>query len=59
MRILLNVLLVVVDLAEAKDPNAAEIFRKEYQLEHLIATLHIPFIAIMNGITSKSLFFLT
>jgi 3-hydroxyisobutyryl-CoA hydrolase len=50
---------VVVDLAKAKDPNAAEFFRKEYQLDHLIATLHTPFIAIMNGITSKSLFFLT
>ncbi|KAG1151593.1 hypothetical protein G6F37_003038 [Rhizopus arrhizus] len=42
---------MVVDLAKAKDPNATEFFRKEYQLDHLIATLHTPFIAIMNGIT--------
>ncbi|ORE07654.1 ClpP/crotonase [Rhizopus microsporus var. microsporus] len=41
----------VVDLAEAKDPNAAKFFEEEYQLDHLIATLETPFVSIMNGIT--------
>lgn len=45
--------IAVVDLAEAKDPNAAKFFEEEYQLDHLIATLETPFVSIMNGITSK------
>jgi len=28
-----------------------EFFREEYQLDHLVGTLNIPYIAIMNGIT--------
>lgn len=43
----------VVDLAEAGDPNATKFFEDEYQLDHLIATLDTPFVAIMDGITSK------
>ncbi|GAN02623.1 conserved hypothetical protein [Mucor ambiguus] len=41
----------VVDLAEAGDPNATKFFEDEYQLDHLIATLDTPFVAIMDGIT--------
>jgi hypothetical protein len=47
-------LAAVVDLAEAKDPNATKFFEEEYQLDHLIATLDTPFVSIMDGITSKS-----
>ncbi|KAG0737458.1 hypothetical protein G6F57_003367 [Rhizopus arrhizus] len=41
----------VVDLAEAKDSNAAKFFEEEYQLDHLIATLDTPYVSIMDGIT--------
>ncbi|KAG2190108.1 hypothetical protein INT46_002420 [Mucor plumbeus] len=41
----------VIDLAEAKDPNATKFFEDEYQLDHLIATLDTPYVAIMDGIT--------
>ncbi|KAG2232708.1 ClpP/crotonase-like domain-containing protein [Thamnidium elegans] len=41
----------VVDLADAKDPNATKFFEEEYQLDHLIATLDTPFVSIMDGIT--------
>ncbi|KAI9331143.1 ClpP/crotonase-like domain-containing protein [Pilaira anomala] len=42
---------IVIDLAEAKDPNATKFFEEEYQLDHLIATLDTPFVSIMDGIT--------
>lgn len=48
----------VVDLAEAKDSNAAKFFEEEYQLDHLIATLDTPYVSIMDGITSKFIPFL-
>ncbi|KAI8979530.1 ClpP/crotonase-like domain-containing protein [Mycotypha africana] len=41
----------VVDLAEAGDPTATKFFEEEYQLDHLIATLDTPYIALMDGIT--------
>lgn len=41
----------VVDLTEAGDPNAIKFFEEEYQLDHLIATLDTPFVAVMDGIT--------
>ncbi|RKP10707.1 ClpP/crotonase-like domain-containing protein, partial [Thamnocephalis sphaerospora] len=41
----------VISLAKKKDPTALSFFEEEYQLNHLIATLRTPFVAIMNGIT--------
>ncbi|KAI9485455.1 MAG: ClpP/crotonase-like domain-containing protein [Benjaminiella poitrasii] len=42
----------VVDLADKGDfANATKFFEEEYQLDHLIATLDTPFVAIMDGIT--------
>ncbi|KAF8925618.1 hypothetical protein BGZ58_000644 [Dissophora ornata] len=42
----------VVELAEAgKQSDALEFFSEEYKLNHMIATLKTPFVAILNGIT--------
>ncbi|KAL0083547.1 ClpP/crotonase-like domain-containing protein [Phycomyces blakesleeanus] len=41
----------VVDLVDAKDESAATFFEVEYQLDHSIATLNKPFVALMDGIT--------
>ncbi|KAF7726241.1 hypothetical protein EC973_008951 [Apophysomyces ossiformis] len=41
----------VVDLAAAGDPQATKFFEEEYQLDHLIASLDTPFVAVMDGIT--------
>ncbi|KAI8993129.1 ClpP/crotonase-like domain-containing protein [Pilobolus umbonatus] len=41
----------VVDLSAAGDPEATKFFEEEYQLDHMIATMDTPYIAIMNGIT--------
>ena len=51
--ILMFGILAVVDLAQANDPNASKFFEEEYQLDHLIGTLETPYVAIMDGITSK------
>jgi enoyl-CoA hydratase/carnithine racemase len=45
--------LVVAEQVKKEDVNAADFFRREYQLNHLIGTYRGPCIAIMNGITSK------
>ena len=36
-----------------------QFFEEEYQLNHLIATLDKPFVALMNGITSTSYLLIT
>ncbi|KAG0356182.1 hypothetical protein BGZ54_000814 [Gamsiella multidivaricata] len=42
----------VVELANAgKQNEALEFFAEEYKLNHMIATLKTPFVAILNGIT--------
>ncbi|KAI7902948.1 ClpP/crotonase-like domain-containing protein [Cokeromyces recurvatus] len=42
----------VVDLAEKGEfSTATKFFEEEYQLDHLIATMDTPFVAIMDGIT--------
>ncbi len=44
----------VVELAVAGNQDEAlEFFAEEYKLNHMIATLKTPFVAILNGITSK------
>lgn len=44
----------VVELANAgKQNEALEFFAEEYKLNHMIATLQTPFVAILDGITSK------
>ncbi|KAL1923073.1 mitochondrial 37S ribosomal protein mS47 [Calcarisporiella thermophila] len=41
----------VIELAQKKDPLALRFFEEEYQLNHLIATLKTPFVAILDGVT--------
>ena len=41
----------VITLAKKNDPNAVHFFREEYQLNHLLATMSKPVVAILNGIT--------
>ncbi|KAF9384480.1 hypothetical protein CPC16_008418 [Podila verticillata] len=44
----------VVELANAgKHNEALDFFAEEYKLNHMIATLQTPFVAILDGITSK------
>jgi 3-hydroxyisobutyryl-CoA hydrolase len=44
----------VVELANTgKQAEALNFFAEEYRLNHMIATLKTPFVAILNGITSK------
>ena len=44
----------VVELANAGKKNEAlDFFAEEYKLNHMIATLQTPFVAILDGITSK------
>lgn len=44
----------VVDLAaEGKHDEALKFFEVEYQLDHFIGTLKTPYVAVMDGITSK------
>lgn len=45
----------MIELADAGDANATNFFKEEYQLDHFIATMDTPFVAIMDGITSKLL----
>jgi len=43
----------VVELAQnKKHDEALTFFAEEYKLNHMIATLKTPFVAILNGITS-------
>ncbi|ORZ19549.1 ClpP/crotonase-like domain-containing protein [Absidia repens] len=42
----------VVDYAsEGKHEKAAEFFKEEYQLDHMISTLETPYVSIMDGVT--------
>jgi 3-hydroxyisobutyryl-CoA hydrolase len=41
----------IVSQIEKKDPDALAFFEEEYRLNHLIATLRTPFVALMNGYT--------
>ena len=44
----------VVELAgSGKQNEALDFFAEEYKLNHMIATLKTPFVAILDGITSK------
>lgn len=44
----------VVELAKlGKQDDAINFFAEEYKLNHMIATLKTPFVAILDGITSK------
>lgn len=44
----------VVELAgSGKHNEALDFFAEEYKLNHMIATLKTPFVAILDGITSK------
>lgn len=43
----------MVELAQnQKHDEALAFFAEEYKLNHMIATLKTPFVAILNGITS-------
>lgn len=39
--------------AEGKHDEALKFFEVEYQLDHFIGTLKTPYVAVMDGITSK------
>ncbi|KAL1917613.1 mitochondrial 37S ribosomal protein mS47 [Calcarisporiella thermophila] len=41
----------VIELAQKNDPNSVKFFEEEYQLNHLISTFKIPFVAILDGVT--------
>jgi len=44
----------IVELAQSgKHSDGMSFFAEEYRLNHMIATLKTPFVAILNGITSK------
>ncbi|KAI9592641.1 ClpP/crotonase-like domain-containing protein [Syncephalis fuscata] len=41
----------VIEKAKANDANALTFFKEEYRLNHLIATLKKPYVALINGYT--------
>ncbi|XP_071941610.1 3-hydroxyisobutyryl-CoA hydrolase, mitochondrial-like [Antedon mediterranea] len=41
----------VIDAGSKGEPNAGSFFREEYILNNAIGTLHIPYIALIDGIT--------
>jgi 3-hydroxyisobutyryl-CoA hydrolase len=44
----------IVELAKVgRHDDGMSFFAEEYRLNHMIATLKTPFVAILNGITSK------
>lgn len=46
--------LAVVDYSKEGQPEKAfQFFKEEYQLDHMISALDTPYIAIMDGVTSK------
>ncbi|RUP44016.1 ClpP/crotonase-like domain-containing protein, partial [Jimgerdemannia flammicorona] len=42
----------IIKLLDERAPETLEFFEEEYQLNHLIATLDTPLVAIMDGVTS-------
>jgi hypothetical protein len=42
-------------MVQNKDPKSVEFFKEEYQLNHLIGVHKGPYVALLDGITSRLL----
>jgi enoyl-CoA hydratase/carnithine racemase len=46
--------LAAAQLIKDKVPNVGDFFKQEYQLNHLVGVYKMPYIALLDGITSES-----